>query len=79
MASPFFEQLLSLPQPLDAELVDGLQVVELPEDADLLNSLVSLLYLAACQKYDMVRIQFNIRTETQRGIFPAPVEAWVNR
>ncbi|KAF8264148.1 hypothetical protein EI94DRAFT_1739018 [Lactarius quietus] len=91
MASPFFEQLLSLPQPLDAELVDGLQVVELPEDADLLNSLVSLLYpispvipgsykkvfalLAACQKYDMVRIQFNIRTETQRGIFPAPVEA----
>ncbi|KAF8263765.1 hypothetical protein EI94DRAFT_1788353 [Lactarius quietus] len=89
MSSPFFEDLLSLPQPPDSELVDGLQVVELPEDADLLNSLVSLLYpispvipssyekvfalLAACQKYDMVRIQSNIRAEVQRGTFPAPV------
>ncbi|KAF8256438.1 hypothetical protein EI94DRAFT_1766819 [Lactarius quietus] len=91
MSSPFFEQLLSLPQPIDAELVDGLQVVELPEDADLLNSLVSLLYpippvipgsyekvfalLGACQKYDMEYILSYIRTEIQRGTFPAPVAA----
>ena len=44
LSSPFFEDLLSLPQPPDAELVDGLPVVPLPEDSDLLNSLISLLY-----------------------------------
>jgi len=91
MSSPFFKQLLSLPQPLDAELVYDLQVVELPEDANLLNSLVTLLYpippvipssyekvfalLSACQKYDMEYILSYIRTEIQRGTFPAPVAA----
>jgi hypothetical protein len=91
MSSPFFENLLSLPQPSDSEIVDGLPVVQLFEDAELLNSLVSLLYpippvipgsyekvfalLAACQKYDMVSIQSSIRAEIQRGTFPGPIEA----
>ena len=44
MASPFFRDLLSLPQPSDSESVDGLPVVELPEDSELLNSLISLFY-----------------------------------
>jgi hypothetical protein len=44
MSSPFFKDLLSLPQPPDDELVDGLPVVQLSENADLLNSLISLLY-----------------------------------
>ncbi|KAH9166754.1 hypothetical protein EDB89DRAFT_2246016 [Lactarius sanguifluus] len=44
MSSPFFKDLLSLPQPPDDELVDGLPVIQLPENADLLNSLISLLY-----------------------------------
>ena len=86
-----FEDLLSLPQPPDSEIVDGLPVVQLFEDADLLNILVSLLYpippvtpssyekvfafLAACQKYEMVSIQSYIRAEIERGTFPAPVEA----
>ena len=39
MSSPFFKDLLSLPQPPDSELVDGLPVVTLPEDASLLNSI----------------------------------------
>jgi hypothetical protein len=43
MSSPFFKDLLSLPQPPDAENVDGLPVVALPEDAGLLHSLISLL------------------------------------
>ncbi|KAH9058073.1 hypothetical protein EDB87DRAFT_1811233 [Lactarius vividus] len=89
MSSPFFDDLLSLPQPPDGEIVDGLPVVQLSEDADLLNSLVSLLYpvppvvpgsyekvfalLAACQKYDMVSIQSYIRDEIKRGRFPMPV------
>ena len=44
MASPFFKDLLSLPQPSDSESVDGLPVVELPEGSELLNSLISVLY-----------------------------------
>ena len=91
MSSPFFEDLLSLPQPPDSETVDGLPVIQLFEDAELLNSLVSLLYpippvipssyekvfalLAACQKYDMVSIQSYIRAEIERETFPAPDEA----
>ncbi|KAH9009133.1 hypothetical protein EDB85DRAFT_2163222 [Lactarius pseudohatsudake] len=91
VSSPFFKDLLSLPQPLDDELVDGLPVIQLSEDADLLNSLVSLLYpispvipssyekvfalLAACQKYDMESVQSNIRAATKLGVFPTPVEA----
>ena len=86
MSSPFFKDILSLPQPPDNELVDGLPVVQVPENADLLNSLVSLLYptppviprsykevfalLAACQKYDMVLMQNDIREDFR--YFPKP-------
>jgi hypothetical protein len=65
-------------------------VVQLSEDAALLNSLVSILYhvrsvvpnsyekvlhlLAACQKYDMVQVQSSIRAEVDHGEFPAPVK-----
>jgi hypothetical protein len=88
MASPFFKDLLSLPQPSDSESVDGLPMVQLSEDSELLNSLLSMLYpvrpvipnsyekvyhlLAACQKYDMVSMQSSIRVEVNRGEFPAP-------
>ena len=91
VSSPFFKDLLSLPQPPDAENVDGLPVVALPEDAGLLNSLISLLYpinpiipdsyqkvfalLAACQKYEMESVQSNIRFAVKHGKFPAPVKA----
>ena len=91
VSSPFFKDLLSLPQPPDAEFVDGLPVVALPEDTSLLNSLISLLYpispvipdsyqkvfalLAACQKYEMEEVQFNIRVAVKYGRFPAPVKA----
>ena len=89
IVSPFFRDLFSLPQPSDSESVDGLPVVQLSEDTELLNSLVSMLYpvrrvipdsyekvldlLAACQKYDMAQVQSFIRAEVNRGIFPAPV------
>jgi hypothetical protein len=88
MSSPFFEDLLSLPQPPDGELADGLPLIQLSEDAGLLNSLISLLYpippvipgsyeevfalLAACQKYDMTSIQSHIRAEIKLGTFPVP-------
>ncbi|KAH9053910.1 hypothetical protein EDB87DRAFT_145757 [Lactarius vividus] len=38
VSSPFFEDLLSLPQPPDGEHIDGLPVIQLSEDAGLLNS-----------------------------------------
>jgi hypothetical protein len=89
LSSPFFKILLSPHwQPHDGEFIDGLPVVQFSEDADLVNSLVSLLYpvapvvpgsydkvfalLAACQKYDMASIQSSIRAEIIRGTFPAP-------
>ena len=91
VSSPFFKDLLSLPQPPDDELIDGLPVVALPEDAGLLNGLVSLLYpispmipnsyqevfalLAVCQKYEMESVQSIIRAAIKVGTFPAPVEA----
>ena len=95
MVSPFFGDLLSLPQPSDSETVDGLPVVQLSEDAELLNSLISMLYpvprvipdsydkvlylLAACQKYDMAQVQSYVRAEVDRGSFPGPVGTEVFR
>jgi hypothetical protein len=91
ISSPFFKDLLSLPQPPDAEVVDGLPVVPLPESAGLLNSLISLLYpispvipdsyqkafalLAVCQKYEMESVQSYIRFAIKHGKFPVPVKA----
>ena len=89
MVSPFFEDLLSIPQPSNSESIDGLSVIQFSEDAELLGTLVSMLYpvrrvipdsyekvlnlLAACQKYDMVQVQSSIRAKVNRGTFPAPV------
>ena len=44
VASPFFKDLLSLPQPSHGESVGGLPVALLPEDSELLSTLVSMLY-----------------------------------
>ncbi|KAH9989327.1 hypothetical protein BJV77DRAFT_687924 [Russula vinacea] len=88
MASAFFKDLLSLPQPSDSEVFDGLHVIQVSESSELLNSLISILYpidiampnsyekvlylLAACQKYEMVSVQSFIRTEVSRGTSPVP-------
>jgi hypothetical protein len=44
MASPIFRDTLSLPQPPDSEIVEGLPMIQIPEDSELLNCLVSILY-----------------------------------
>lgn len=44
MASPFFKDLLSHSRPSDSEFVDELPVVQLSEDSELLNCLISILY-----------------------------------
>jgi BTB/POZ domain len=87
-SSPFFEDLFSLPQPPNDEAVDGLPVVTLSEDAEVLDSLISMLYpvppeipdtdnnilalLAASQKYDMVAVQSSIRAEVSRKRLLSP-------
>jgi hypothetical protein len=90
-SSPFFGDLFSIPQPSDHEVVDGLPVVHLPEDVEVLNSLVTMLYpvppeipdsddkiltlLAASQKYDMTTVQSSIRAEIGRRGLLSPTGA----
>ena len=90
-SSPFYRDLFSLPQPSDHEVVNGLPVVRLHEDAEVLDSLIPWLYhvppelpnsddkimtlLAACQKYDMTTIQSSIRAEVSRRGLLSPTGA----
>jgi hypothetical protein len=83
--------MFSLPQTPDQETIDGLPVVQLPEDAEVLNCLLTMLYpipfmipnsydkalvlLAASQKYDMDGVQSRIRAEIQGRILPMPTGA----
>ena len=93
ISSPVFDDMFSLPQPQppDKEVIDGLPVVRLPEDAEVLSSLITMLYpipsmlpnaydkalmlLAASQKYDMVGVQSHIRAEIQGRVFPPLTQA----
>ena len=77
-SSQVFRDMFLLPQPSN-ELVSGLPVLHMPEDAELVRSLITVLYpipseipaqydrvlalLAASQKYDMPAVQFSIRAE----------------
>ena len=77
-ASQFFKDMFSLPQPSN-EIVDGLHVLHMSEDAELIRALITMLYhipseipvaydralslLAACQKYDMPAVQSSVRAE----------------
>ncbi|KAH9174311.1 hypothetical protein EDB89DRAFT_2228117 [Lactarius sanguifluus] len=84
MSSPFFTDLFSLPQPPDGEVIEGLPVVQVSEDAELLHSLLTVLYpipsaipesyektlalLAASQKYNMTTVLSNVRSEIGRQL-----------
>jgi hypothetical protein len=75
-----------LPQSPNSETVDGLPVVDISEDAELVRSLITILYpipseipgsydrilalLAAAQKYDMGAVQAAIRGEVARRQLP---------
>jgi hypothetical protein len=85
-ASPFFDDLFSLPQPDEDETIDGAHVICLPEDKEVLHSLITMLYpipsvlpdsynkvldlLTASQKYDMAAVQSSIRAEVSRKSYP---------
>jgi BTB/POZ domain-containing protein len=78
-SSPLFDDMFTLPQPPDNTSPDKLLVVHLSEDAEVLNSLVSMLYpvppempytinkilalLAATEKYDMSVVLSSIHME----------------
>jgi hypothetical protein len=80
-SSQFFKDMFSLPQPSNA-VVNGLPVVHVSEDAELVRALITVLYpippkiptsydrvlalLAAAQKYDMSTVKSSIRTEVRR-------------
>ncbi|KAH9167974.1 hypothetical protein EDB89DRAFT_1639421 [Lactarius sanguifluus] len=86
-ASPFFDDLFSLPQPDEDETIDGIHVVRLSEDKEVLRSLITMLYpipsvlpdsynkvldlLTASQKYDMAAVQSSIRAEVSRKSYPS--------
>ena len=79
MSSPFFNDMFSLPQPRDNEVIDGLPVVHVSEDAEVLHSLLTVLYpipsvvpdsyektlalLAVSKKYDMPTTLSTVRSE----------------
>ncbi|KAH9000551.1 hypothetical protein EDB86DRAFT_2801869 [Lactarius hatsudake] len=79
ISSPFFSDLFSLPQPPNSEVIDGLPVVRVSEDAEVLHSLLTLLYpipsaipdsyekalalLAASQEYNMDTVSSAVRCE----------------
>jgi hypothetical protein len=82
-SSPFFRDMFSLPQPSNDEPAGDLPIVPVPEDAAVLNSLISILYhgppeipksndailalLSSAEKYDMVTVQSSIRAEVGRS------------
>jgi hypothetical protein len=90
ISSPFFGDMFSLPQPPlgNDEVVDGLPVVQLSECAEVLLSLVTMLYpipvvmpdsydnalalLSASQKYDMSTVQSTIRSEMKSRNITTP-------
>ena len=77
-SSQFFRAMFSLPQHPN-DIVDGLPVLLVSEDAEIVRALITVLYpipseipvaydrvlflLAASQKYDMPAVQFSIRAE----------------
>ena len=87
-SSPFFGDMFSLPQPPSDAETDELPVVQLSEDAEVLNSLISMVYpvtpemppscyniltlLAATEKYEMDMAQSSIRAEVGRRLRSSP-------
>lgn len=90
-SSQFFKDMLSLPQPSSNETVDGLPAVRLPEDAEIVRALITVLYpipseipssyervlalLGAAQKYDMPAVLLTIRAEVLYKGLSAPAPA----
>ncbi|KAH9010302.1 hypothetical protein EDB84DRAFT_1252731, partial [Lactarius hengduanensis] len=84
ISSPFFTDLFSLPQPPDGEVIEGLPVVQVSENAELLHSFLTVLYhipsaipdsyemtlalLAASQKYNITAVLSIFRSRIGRQL-----------
>ncbi|KAH9174339.1 hypothetical protein EDB89DRAFT_1884149 [Lactarius sanguifluus] len=82
-SSPVFRDMFALPNPSNDGMIDGLPVVDISEDSELVRSLITIMYpvpseipasydkvlalLAAAQKYEMDAVQSTIRAEVARG------------
>ncbi|KAH8985602.1 hypothetical protein EDB86DRAFT_2958116 [Lactarius hatsudake] len=82
-SSPVFRDMFALPNPSNDGMIDGLPVVDISEDSELVRSLITIIYpvpseipasydkilalLAAAQKYEMDAVQSTIRAEVTRG------------
>ncbi len=78
--------MFALPNPSNDGTIDGLPMVDISEDSELVRSLITMLYpipseipasydkilalLAAAQKYEMDAVQSSIRAEVARGSPP---------
>ena len=87
-SSSVFRDMFALPHPPNSGMVDGLPVVDISEDAELVRSLITMLYpipseipasydrilalLAAAQKYEMDAVQSSIRAAVAHGPSPSP-------
>ncbi|KAH9174362.1 hypothetical protein EDB89DRAFT_2149013 [Lactarius sanguifluus] len=60
ISSPFWNDLFSLPQPLDDEVIEGIPVVHMAEDTEMLHSLLT--------KYNMTTVLSTIRSEIGRQL-----------
>jgi len=83
--------MFSLPQPSNDEMVDGLPVVSLSEDAEIVRGLITMVYpispeipasyekvlalLGAAQKYDMPAVLYSIRAGAVYEDLPEPAGA----
>jgi hypothetical protein len=83
-----FRDMFALPDPPNSGMVNGLPVVDISEDAELVRSLITMLYpipseipasydrilalLSAAQKYEMDAVQSSIRAAIARGPSPSP-------
>ncbi|KAI0264111.1 hypothetical protein BC834DRAFT_270692 [Gloeopeniophorella convolvens] len=88
IASPLFRDMFSLPQSGDVETVGGIPILHVSEEAEVLNSLITMLYpvppatpdswdkllplLSAAQKYDMDHILSSLRSSISREDIPPP-------
>ncbi|KAI9450608.1 hypothetical protein BJY52DRAFT_1215412 [Lactarius psammicola] len=86
-SSPIFRDMFALPDSSTDGTIDRLPVVDISEDAEILRSLITMLYpipseipasydrilalLAATQKYEMDAVQSSIRAEVARRPLPA--------
>lgn len=66
ISSPFFNDMFSLPQPRDDEVIDGLPVVYMSEDAEVMHSLLTVLYFIPSMLPDSYEKTLDLLSASQK-------------